>query len=60
MDPTGGERAIGPEWSSVSLLPARCTTETEVACELENTPFTVVSWRYIDRKMLLTSKHIIL
>jgi hypothetical protein len=34
----GGERAIGPEWSSVSLLPARCTTETEVACELENTP----------------------
>jgi SAM-dependent methyltransferase len=34
----GGERAIGPEWSSVSLLPARCTTETEVACELQNTP----------------------
>jgi hypothetical protein len=38
MDPTsGGERAIGPN-GSVSLLPARCTTETEVACELENTP----------------------
>jgi SAM-dependent methyltransferase len=34
----GGERAIGPEWSSVSPLPARCTTETEVACELQNTP----------------------
>jgi SAM-dependent methyltransferase len=34
----GGERAIGPGWSSVSPLPARCTTETEVACELQNTP----------------------
>jgi SAM-dependent methyltransferase len=34
----GGERAIGPGWSSLSPLPARCTTETEVACELQNTP----------------------
>jgi SAM-dependent methyltransferase len=34
----GGERAIGQEWSSVSPLPTRCATETEVACELQNTP----------------------
>lgn len=34
----GGERAIGPEWSFISPLPTRCATETEVSCELQDTP----------------------
>ena len=29
------ERAVGPEWSRVSLLPSRCATETEVACTIQ-------------------------
>ena len=34
----GGERAVGPEWSSRPLLPDRCWTETEVACQIQKTP----------------------
>lgn len=34
----GGERAVGPEWSTEPLLPERCATETEVACEIQGTP----------------------
>ena len=34
----GGERAIGPEWSEAPLLPSRCATETEIACEIKRTP----------------------
>lgn len=34
----GGERAIGPEWSAKPILPERCSTETEVACEIQGTP----------------------
>jgi SAM-dependent methyltransferase len=34
----GGERAIGPGWSSKPLLPRLGQTETEVACELQGTP----------------------
>lgn len=34
----GGERAWGKEWSAVPLLPRYGQTETEVACELQNTP----------------------
>ena len=34
----GGERAIGPGWSSAPLLPTRGSTETEVACDLQGTP----------------------
>ena len=33
----GGERAIGPGWSSMQLLPGRGRTETEVACTLQGT-----------------------
>ena len=33
----GGERAIGPEWWAESLLPPKCATETEVACDLKQT-----------------------
>ena len=34
----GGERAEGPCWSSVQLLPRKGATETEVACSLNGTP----------------------
>jgi SAM-dependent methyltransferase len=34
----GGERAAGPEWSSKPLLPRKGQTETEVACDLNQTP----------------------
>jgi SAM-dependent methyltransferase len=34
----GGERAAGPEWSSKPLLPRKGQTETEVACDLNETP----------------------
>jgi SAM-dependent methyltransferase len=34
----GGERAVGQEWSTEPLLPERCATETEVACEIQGTP----------------------
>lgn len=34
----GGERAIGPGWSSSPLLPKTGSTETEVACDLQGTP----------------------
>lgn len=34
----GGERAVGEDWSCVSLLPARGATETEVACHFQSTP----------------------
>ena len=34
----GGERAFGPEWSSKPLLPRKGQTETEVACDLNQTP----------------------
>lgn len=34
----GGDRAVGPGWSSVPLLPASASTETEVACHLQGTP----------------------
>jgi len=34
----GGRRAIGEEWFADPLLPNRCATETEIACELQGTP----------------------
>jgi SAM-dependent methyltransferase len=34
----GGARAAGPEWSSKPLLPRKGQTETEVACDLNQTP----------------------
>ena len=34
----GGERAVGKFWNSEPLLPQRGSTETEVACRLNNTP----------------------
>ena len=34
----GGERALGPGWSSEPLLPRKGRTETEIACILNNTP----------------------
>jgi SAM-dependent methyltransferase len=34
----GGERAVGPGWSSKPLLPLRARAETEVACEIEGKP----------------------
>lgn len=34
----GGDRAVGPCWSSAPLLPSRASTETEVACHLQGTP----------------------
>ena len=34
----GGERAIGPEWFAEPVLPDRCATETEVACQIQGTP----------------------
>ena len=34
----GGERAVGKLWSSESLLPQKGSTETEVACRLNNIP----------------------
>ncbi|KAL7569107.1 hypothetical protein ACA910_016942 [Epithemia clementina (nom. ined.)] len=34
----GGQRACGPEWSSVPLLPPKCWTETEVSCYLSDAP----------------------
>ena len=34
----GGERPIGPEWWSKSLLPPNCISETEVACGLKGRP----------------------
>ena len=33
----GGERALGPEWWAESVLPPKCSTETEVACVLKGT-----------------------
>ena len=33
-----GERAVGSSWSDVPLLPRRASTETEVACRLNETP----------------------
>lgn len=35
---SGGTRAVGPEWSRTALLPYRCATETEIACEIKGTP----------------------
>ena len=35
---TGGERAIGQDWSAQQLLPSNGKTETEVACLLDNKP----------------------
>lgn len=35
---SGGERAIGRNWSSLPLLPLMGRTETEVACMLDNKP----------------------
>ena len=37
-DATTMDRARGPEWSSVPLLPPGCRTETEVSCEFNGTP----------------------
>jgi hypothetical protein len=34
----GGERALGPGWSSEPLLPRKGRTETEIACILNGTP----------------------
>jgi SAM-dependent methyltransferase len=34
----GGERAMGPGWSSGPLLPRKGRTETEIACILNDTP----------------------
>jgi len=34
----GGERACGEYWSSVPWLPRKASTETEVACRLNETP----------------------
>jgi hypothetical protein len=31
----GGERPVGTSWSATPLLPERCRTETEVACQLQ-------------------------
>ncbi|GAX19968.1 hypothetical protein FisN_1Lh558 [Fistulifera solaris] len=33
----GGDRAAGKDWWHSSLLPVNCDTETEVACNLQNT-----------------------
>lgn len=44
----GGQRAVGLEWSSEPLLPMRCATETEVACQIQGTPI---------HRCLLTMKH---
>lgn len=33
----GGDRAVGNDWWYPSLLPHNCDTETEVACNLQNT-----------------------
>jgi hypothetical protein len=35
-DAGGGERAIGPHWSLLPILPDYGRTETEVACILDN------------------------
>lgn len=34
----GGQRALGPEWSRVPLLPTGCGTETEASCAVHETP----------------------
>jgi hypothetical protein len=37
-DKTNHRRAIGPEWSATQLLPERCASETDVACQIQNVP----------------------
>lgn len=32
------QRAVGDEWSKVPLLPSKCATETEVACNIQGSP----------------------
>lgn len=34
----GGERALGPQWWQDNPLPARCATETEIACFYQRVP----------------------
>jgi hypothetical protein len=37
-DQANHRRAIGPEWSATRLLPERCASETDVACQIQNVP----------------------